>query len=1150
MLTTVRCVLSKLLSPLWSTVQVDEDVMWSCAADREKIRHLRGSVVTQLCLDYGMIDDTVYFTSAEVLGGLPLRVGDTVNCTAIQGGDQGGWKALRVEKSMNAWEDGGTTSLEEYRMQLRPLIGTVTSFDGESGLINQTTSFTLHSLWEGYVPMKGDWVQAKYFVTPTQWTTQAHSVAPLRYCRFDKVRVSSVYGQNGVVEDSVFFSLDSLLLPANYHPSPGDLVNVVMVESSQSFYCWRALCMAPCLQSANVAAAPLPETEIQSLLEDKGGLVVSDYGHFGSLLLKERRKLVFWIQNNGSETHRLKCCEFAGWDSEEQFTLGVAKEHTTLRQEEQSDSMSECAFGPSEENIHDAKEVDTENGEAQQETKHFPAVRTEQREADIAPGDKLSVVVGCQAKNLGSCAELLLLHFSSFTIGRRLEVTVGSKEESLLQPPTPYTPYTAQDTHTGPTTPAHVITVSAPAATPRLTKRRLPNFLGNYPVPQALRDCVEARGDVLVVEPCLGEVLSPTNMRSRFSSLLWLEELQAEKELREFTITGAPLSKGSSCLYLEVHGLTEGRPSLNIGDRITLKKPQSGGVVMEYIGYVTEIHDEQVSLRVNSEFQQSYLGEPLDVEFTYNRLTMRRCHYALDQAKQFGEILFPTKLTLQAPQWRGEWVEEPDQDKMEDNEVPAMENGEKVSSISIDMKSKATQTKDGKLPSKPIPCEGHFFNPDLNPPQREAVKRILSGECRPLPYVLFGPPGTGKTVTLIEAILQVYHFLPSSRVLVCTPSNSAADLICIRLHDSGFLHAASLARVNASCRQEEFIPEVLKQYSRAGEDIRHASFHRIVVSTCSSAGMFYNISLQVGHFTHVFLDEAGQATEPEALIPLSLVSERDGQIVLAGDPCQLGPVVKSKLASAFGLGLSLLERLMAGPLYSRKEWGYNPKLVTKLMYNYRSHEALLRLPSKLFYQGELCVRAPKAVVDSLCSWKHLPKKGFPLLFHGVRGTEMREGNNPSWFNSGEAVQVMLYCCQLAKKLYNPVDASDIGIIAPYRKQSEKIRVLLGRVGLSDIKVGSVEEFQGQEFLVIILSTSDDMQSVLGFLSNPKRFNVAITRPKALLIIVGNPHVLIKDPCFRNLLQYCFDNGAFMGCDPPVSLRAASHVGSNIVESAL
>ncbi|CAL9696558.1 unnamed protein product [Knipowitschia caucasica] len=343
---------------------------------------------------------------------------------------------------------------------------------------------------------------------------------------------------------------------------------------------------------------------------------------------------------------------------------------------------------------------------------------------------------------------------------------------------------------------------------------------------------------------------------------------------------------------------------------------------------------------------------------------------------------------------------------------------------------------------------------------------------------------------------------------------------------------------------EQAIPDVLRIYSRAGEDLRHASFRRIVVSTCSSAGMFHNVGLQVGHFTHIFLDEAGQATEPEALIPISLVSEVDGQIVLAGDPRQLGPVVKSKMASTFGLGVSLLERLMANPLYVRHDWGYNPRLVTKLVHNYRSHKALLTLPSKLFYDGELCVRAPPAVVQSLCQWKTLPKKGFPLLFHGVRGTEMREGSNPSWFNPVEAVQVMLYCCQLAKKLYNPVNALDIGIIAPYRKQSEKIRVLLSKVGLSDIKVGSVEEFQGQEYLVIILSTvrsnesvsADDLQSSLGFLSNPKRFNVAITRAKALLIIVGNPHILIQDPCFRSLLEYSFINGAYLGCDPPSCLK--------------
>nr|XP_046250224.1 RNA helicase Mov10l1 isoform X2 [Scatophagus argus] len=1063
MLTAVRCMLSKLVSPLWRAAEVNGDDHLIGTQDMEDVRHLRDSVVTQLCLDYGLIDDAVYFTSGEVLGGVPLKEGDLVNCIVVRKGAQGGWKALRVEKSADSWEDGGRTSLEADCLHLRPLIGTVTSFDGDGGYISNTTYFSRYSLWEGYEPMKGDWVQAKYFISPTQWTTQAHSVVPLRYCRLDQVQVTSMYGNSGVVADSVFFSMDSLLLPAHYQPLPGHLVNLVMVESSQSLFCWRALCMAPCYQSVNVSAKPPSEPNFQSILENKGGLDVTDFGQFGNLLIGEKRQLVFWIQNKGSDGQRLKCCDFAGWDSKGQFTL-VTLGLTPLRQTQQA--CQEICSESEEKHVGDAKEEDKENDKALKETIHSPDVRREDEEVEIPPGERLSVVVACQAKSLGTCAELLLLHFSSFTIGRRLEVTVNSEEESLLQPSVPYSPVDVRPVSTLLT---REFTVCAPN-TPRLIKQRLPNFLPNYPVPQALRDCVEAQSDVLVVQPSLGEVLSALNMHARFSALLWLEELQAERELREFTINGAILRKGVGYLHLEVPGLAEGRPSLNLGDRIVLKKPQSDGVVLKYISYVAEISEEDVRLRVSSDFQHSYLGEPLDVEFTYNRLTMRRCHNAIDQAKDFGEILFPTRVTVQAPLWTGKWIEESDKEKtLEYKETAATENG-KVSNISIDMESKATQTKDGSLSSKPIPSKGHFFNPDLNPPQREAVKRILAGECRPCPYVLFGPPGTGKTITLIEAILQVYYFVPSSRVLVCTPSNSAADLICVRLHHSGFLHAASLARVNASCRQDESIPEVLKLYSKAGEDIRHASFHRIVVSTCSSAGMFHNLGLQVGHFTHIFLDEAGQATEPESLIPISLLSVRDGQIVLAGDPCQLGPLVKSKLAATFGLGVSLLERLMANPLYSRHDWGYNPMLVTKLIYNYRSHEALLTLPSKLFYRGELSFKASRAIVDSLCQWKTLPKKGFPLVIHGVRGREMREGNNPSWFNPAEAVQVMLYCCQLAKKLYNPVDVSDIGIVAPYKKQCEKIRVLLGKVGLSDIKVGSVEEFQGQEFLVIIMST--------------------------------------------------------------------------------
>ncbi|KAJ0029012.1 hypothetical protein NQD34_004009 [Periophthalmus magnuspinnatus] len=1134
MLAAVRWIFSKLVSPLWRLAEEDEDTILPGVTVKDDIQRLRGSVVTQLYLDYGMIDNAIYFTNSVVRGGILLKQGDLVNCIVVRDYSQGGLKALMVEKSVDDWEDAGKSSLEADRMQLRPLIGTVTSYDGEGGYINQNTYFSHHTLLEGYEPMKGDWVQAKYVINSSEWTTQAQSVAPLRYSRLDKVQVTSVYGRSGVVEDTVFFCLDSLLLPANYQPSLGDFVNLVMVESTQSFYNWRALCLAPCRPSEKPSAVLSSEAD---LMENKGGLDVSTYGNFGDLMMGERRRLVLWIQNKGLEIQTLKCCEFADWDSEKQFSL-VNINWSKLAQQKPSSQDPDTAHPDVFPEESATKEGEKENEE---DSKMHPvSLRRDEREVEIAPGERVSITVACDARMLGCCAELLLLHFSSFTIGRRLDVMVASEDEALLKPAVPYAPFDRSAS----SAPVYdrVITVAAPKDPPKLTKRRLPNFLPSFLVPQALRDCVEAQSDVLVVQPSLGEVLSASNMHARFSTLLWLEELQEEQEIQKFTINGALLIKGSTYLHLEVLGLAEGRPSLNIGDKVVLKKPLSGGKVMEIISYVAEIDGEDVSLRVNFEFQHNFLGEPLDVEFSYNRLTSRRCHHALDQVKPFAEMLFPTRVTVQPPQWTGKWLDESETDK--ENKHEMCQSIRRYTSRRVSVKIKCIFLADGSLPSKRVPCEGQFFNPDLNVPQREAVKRILSGECRPTPYILFGPPGTGKTITLIEAILQVCYFLPSSRVLVCTPSNSAADLICIRLHHSGFLDSVSLARVNASCRQEEAIPDVLWSYSRAGEDLRHASFHRIVVTTCSSAGMFHNIGLQVGHFTHVFLDEAGQATEPEALIPISLVSEKDGQIVLAGDPHQLGPIVKSKVAAAFGLGVSLLERLMANPLYSRHDWGYNPRLVTKLVYNYRSHEALLMLPSRLFYDGELRVKALHSVVESLCQWKVLPKKGFPLLFHGARGTEMREGNNPSWFNPVEAVQVMLYCCQLAKKLYKPVNASDIGIIAPYRKQSEKIRMLLRKVGLSDIKVGSVEEFQGQEYLVIILSTvrsneslpSDDLQSSIGFLSNPKRFNVAITRSKALLIIVGNPHILIRDPCFRSLLEYSFINGAYLGCDPPPCLK--------------
>ncbi|KAM9684704.1 RNA helicase Mov10l1 [Dama dama] len=774
----------------------------------------------------------------------------------------------------------------------------------------------------------------------------------------------------------------------------------------------------------------------------------------------------------------------------------------------------------------------------------------------IPPGGETRIVITCDAKNSGRCRELLLLCFSNFIIGRYLEVNVVSEEESLIAIREPFSWKKSKSSQVLASTKTTVVVTTQK----RNSRRQLPSFLPQYPIPDRLKKCVEQKIDILTFQPLLAELLNVSNYKEKFSTLLWLEEIHAEIELKEYNMSAVTLKRNGDLLVLEVPGLAESRPSLYAGDKLILKTQEYNGHVIEYIGYVIEIHEEDVTLKLNPEFEQAYNFEPMDVEFTYNRTTSRRCHFALEQVIHLGvKVLFPEEIILQPPQVTWNWTHAQDtkndgqstsknRKAVKDQTKQAPEEHQAGAQDTPGPRAFATEIS-RLVSGSPKAREKEFFNPMLNENQKLAVRRILSGDCRPIPYVLFGPPGTGKTVTIIEAILQVFHALPDSRILVCAPSNSAADLVCLRLHESRVLRPGTMVRVNATCRFEETITEALRPYCRDGEDVWKASRFRVVITTCSSAGLFYQIGLRVGHFTHVFVDEAGQASEPECLIPLGLVSDVSGQIVLAGDPMQLGPVIKSRLAMAYGLNVSMLERLMSRPVYLRDEdafgacGAYNPLLVTKLVKNYRSHSALLALPSRLFYHRELEVCADPAVVTSLLGWEKLPRKGFPLVFHGVRGNEAREGRSPSWFNPAEAVQVMRYCCLLARSVSSQVSADDIGVITPYRKQVEKIKILLRNVDLMDIKVGSVEEFQGQEYLVIIISTVrsnedrfEDDRYFLGFLSNSKRFNVAITRPKALLIVVGNPHVLVRDPCFGALLEYSIAHGVYTGCDLPPELQ--------------
>uniref|UniRef100_A0A671WXY4 RNA helicase n=1 Tax=Sparus aurata TaxID=8175 RepID=A0A671WXY4_SPAAU len=444
-----------------------------------------------------------------------------------------------------------------------------------------------------------------------------------------------------------------------------------------------------------------------------------------------------------------------------------------------------------------------------------------------------------------------------------------------------------------------------------------------------------------------------------------------------------------------------------------------------------------------------------------------------------------------------------------------------------------------------------LFDPKLerNPEQYRAVQHIVAGSSKPAPYLVFGPPGTGKTVTLAEAIKQIVMTQASCHILACAPTNSAADQLCEKILEF------KPYRMFAQSLESKNVPDILKAFSNLDGKWNlptkaELMEHRIIVTTLYTAGRLVTSGIPKGHFTHIFVDEAGNALETECLIPLAgLLCTESGQVVLAGDPKQLGPIVRSSLAKEYGMGVSLLERLMNDfPLYSKNEKGeFNNRFVTKLLKNYRSHPAILKVPSELFYDGELEVCAKE---NSFCSWEPLPMQGFPVIFHGVNGVDEREGSSPSFFNVTEVEVLMDYVEKLlqkqAKKVQPAVSPSDIGIIAPYRKQVQKIRKALHIVGknlklrdVSDLKVGTVEEFQGQERRVIMVSTVRsrpdytelDKEFNLGFIKNEKRFNVAVTRAKALLIVVGNPTMLNTDETWKKFIQYCKDEGGSTGFTP-------------------
>ncbi|KAJ3554546.1 hypothetical protein NP233_g12400 [Leucocoprinus birnbaumii] len=478
---------------------------------------------------------------------------------------------------------------------------------------------------------------------------------------------------------------------------------------------------------------------------------------------------------------------------------------------------------------------------------------------------------------------------------------------------------------------------------------------------------------------------------------------------------------------------------------------------------------------------------------------------------------------------------------------------------------------------------------DLNDEQKHAVSSITLREW-PVPYLISGPAGTGKTRTIVETVLQILSVQPTACILLCAPSNPATDTLVLRLRNS--LKPSEMLRLNDQGRTFNQVPSKLLQYcyiDASAENkfsippFKELMKYRVVACSCIDANILADAQCTnralmrlenevitsihphstaaeaKPHWTHLLIDEAAQGSEPELCIPISIVATEttsitsdtgpkvplsQPQLVLCGDRFQLGPIVSSPEARKAELDTSLLQRLFERPLYSDEQSTtpyYRP--CTHLCKNYRSHPAILMPPSALFYNDSLVPFAKNGRVV----WERLRGKR-------CCGGE-RDGNGTvksTWYNLGEIQIVMTIVKELmdeANSCEPPLKARNIGIISPFRAQVWKLREMLREENLRDVDVGTVEvgtwilrlrmrDWQGRENRVIIVSCvrssqrflEEDFQKGLGLFREPKRMNVAITRAKELLVIIGNPHLLKQDAYWKPFLQFALRNNLYEGPD--------------------
>ncbi len=452
--------------------------------------------------------------------------------------------------------------------------------------------------------------------------------------------------------------------------------------------------------------------------------------------------------------------------------------------------------------------------------------------------------------------------------------------------------------------------------------------------------------------------------------------------------------------------------------------------------------------------------------------------------------------------------------------------------------------------------------PVLNPSQNDAVRKIVQAKDV---AIIHGPPGTGKTTTLVQAILKTLE--TQSRLLVTAPSNTAVDLLTEKLATEGVnvIRIGNPSRVSDVLLEHTLDAQVmnhrsyksLKDYRKTAAEYKRMAYqfkrtfgheerlqrqffkaesrrlleeadrvedyitedllNNVQVITCTLVGAS-NKSIRNLEYDTVFIDEAAQALEPACWVPIT----RAKRVVLAGDHHQLPPTVKSFQAEKGGLGLTLFEKCIQR----------QPGVATMLKTQYRMHHHIMEFSNQQFYNGELLAHESVHSSDLHEFSTHFPA-GLAVEFIDTAGCGYNEIVNPEAQSSANPDEADLLLNHLEHLLKNysladeEVDHLKIGVIAPYRAQinylEDKVEHMPHLHELRQqrhLSVGTVDSFQGQERDIIYISmTRSNEQGEIGFLADMRRMNVAMTRAKKKLVIVGDSATLSQHPFYADFLAY-------------------------------